>query len=452
LGGLLFAGVNGVPRGMWDTHAGVFMPRVGLAYQFASKMVVRAGYGIFFESFGADRYDVLQQGFSQTTTLVPSLNNGQTFQATLTNPFPNGLLAPSGASGGLLTALGQSVSLSWPDRRPGYVQRWTVNIQRELPRRIITEMGYVGNRGTGLGMTQEFDSVPARYLSRSPFRDQDTINNLTAVVPNPFSGMTQFATTQAQTVARSRLLTPFPQFTGISATVSSGFSWYHGLAMRAEKRFSRGFSVQGSYTWSKFMEATGKLNATDAFPVHCISSLDRPHHFAGSTMFELPVGKGRRLLSGAPAVVSHVLGGWSVQAIYQKQSGAPISFGNIIFTGDIHQIPISSSERTLARWFNTDAGFNRNSQQALANNIRTFPMVFSSLRADGVDNWDLSVFKGFRIGERLNFQLRVETSDGLNHPQFAAPNANPTSTLFGQVSATAASQQRVITLGGKLAW
>jgi hypothetical protein len=452
LGGLQFAGVNGVPRGMWSADKRVFMPRAGLAFHLNPTTVIRAGYGIFFEALGADRYDVLQQGFSQTTTLVPSLNSGQTFQATLANPFPNGLLAPTGASGGLLTATGQSVSLFWPDRHAGYVQRWTLNVQRELPRRMLVEVRYVGNRGTGLSMDQALNSEPAQYLSRSPVRDQNTINYLTAAVPNPFYGISQFSTTQAQTVQRSRLLTPYPHFTGISTTLSAGYSWYHGLEMRAEKRLSRGFSVQGSYTWSKFMDASQKLNPTDPYPVHSISSLDRPHHFAGSGIYEMPVGKGRRFLSGAPSVADHVLGGWSVQAIYQKQSGAPISFGNIIFTGDIHQIPIPSSERSVLRWFNTDAGFNRNSQQQLANNIRTFPSMLSGLRACGVNNWDVSIFKGFRIAERLSFQLRAEAADGLNYAQFSAPNANPSSTLFGQVNGTVGSQQRVITIGGKLSW
>src|SRR5439155_18499261 len=112
----------------------------------------------------------------------------------------------------------------------------------ELPRRVLVEVGYVGNRGTGLSMDQQLDSVPAQYLSKSPARDQNTINLLTAAVQNPFFGITQFSTVQAQTVARTRLLTPYPQFTGVSTTVSAGASWYHGLEARAERHFVRGFS------------------------------------------------------------------------------------------------------------------------------------------------------------------------------------------------------------------
>jgi hypothetical protein len=156
-GGLLFAGVNSGPRTMWSANNRVFMPRIGLAYQLQDKTVLRAGYGIFFENMGADRYDVFQQGFSQDTSLVPSLDNGQTFQATLANPFPHGLLVAPGPSLGLETFLGQSVSFFWPDRHPGYAQRWTMDIQHELPERVLVEIGYIGNRGTGLELSQNLN-------------------------------------------------------------------------------------------------------------------------------------------------------------------------------------------------------------------------------------------------------------------------------------------------------
>ena len=120
--------------------------------------------------------------------------------------------------------------------------------------------------------------------------------------------------------------------------------------------------------------------------------------------------------------------------------------------GDIHNIALSSSQRSLSRWFNTTAGFNRISSQQLVDNIRTFPLALSGVRTDGVDNWDMGLFKGFRIAERVTFQLRMEGSDMVNHPQFAAPNASPTSSLFGQVTNTIAPQQRVITVGGKVTW
>jgi hypothetical protein len=248
------------------------------------------------------------------------------------------------------------------------------------------------------------------------------------------------------------LLLPYPEFANVSTTYSAGFSWYHALEVRAEKRISNGLTLQGNFAWSKFMEATKKLNPTDPEPTHFISSLDRPFNFTASGVYELPLGKGRQFLSGARGPLNHILGGWSVQAIYQKRSGAPLTFGNIIFSGDIHNIALSSSERSLSRWFNTGAGFNRTSSQQPLYNIRTFPLALSGVRADGVDNWDMGVFKSFQFAERVRFQLRFEASDALNHPQFAAPNTTPTSSLFGRVTKTVAAQQRVITVGGKLEW
>src|SRR5260370_40899999 len=129
------------------------MARIGLAYQLQDKTVLRAGYGIYRESLGADRYDVQQAGFSQDTSLVPSLDNGQTFQATLANPFPHGLLSASGASLGLQTFLGPSLTFFSPDRRPGYAQRWTMDIQSEFPKRGRVGIVYGGNLSTGVELT-----------------------------------------------------------------------------------------------------------------------------------------------------------------------------------------------------------------------------------------------------------------------------------------------------------
>lgn len=87
------------------------------------------------------------------------------------------------------------------------------------------------------------------------------------------------------------------------------------------------------------------------------------------------------------------------------------------------------SERTVERWFNTDAGFERDSRSQPVWNLRTFPLRFTGLRADGYNNWDLSVFKNFRIREGLTFQLRGEAQDAFNHAMFAAPNTAPANAV-----------------------
>lgn len=200
------------------------------------------------------------------------------------------------------------------------------------------------------------------------------------------------------------------------------------------------------------MEAISKLNSTDAHPAYSIATLDRPQRVVVSGIYELPAGKGRRFLSSSPRWLDEIVGGWSAQAIYQAQTGPAVTFGNIIFNGDLHNIVLPSSKRSLSEWFNVDAGFNRNSQQQLASNIRAFPLALTGLRAGGINNWDLSLFKSFKITEAVNFQLRAEAQDALNTPEFSPPNTNPASTLFGKVNSTVSGQQRVIYVGARLMW
>jgi hypothetical protein len=218
--------------------------------------------------------------------------------------------------------LGQSVSVFWPDRRPDYTQRWSINIQRELPSRTMVEVGYVGNRAVGLNMAQDFDAIPAQYLSTSQVRDQNTINYVTAAVPNPFFGLPQFAGTNlASEECRSTLKRPdgaaFSASAAVSAVcgrqhgepdrsrfpqpgLSAGYSFYNALEVRAQKRFSTGLTIQASYAWSKFMQATSKLNPTDPHGYYVISTMDRPQRVVVSGIYELPVARGRHFLSQSP--------------------------------------------------------------------------------------------------------------------------------------------------------
>ena len=121
---------------------------------------------------------------------------------------------------------------------------------------------------------------------------------------------------------------------------------------------------------------------------------------------------------------------------------------NFIFLGDLKNIPLPKDQRNVNRWFNTEAGFNKNNAQQLGSNIRTFPSRFSGVRADGPNNWDLSIIKNTRIKESVSLQFRAEAINALNHPQFTAPNTTPTSTAFGTVTGEFA-WPRVIQFGLK---
>lgn len=452
IGGLLFAGVGGESRGLWNSDKNNFAPRIGLAYRLTPKTVLRAGYGIFFDVMGIDRTDVNQGGFNQPTNVVPSLDNGLSFQATLSNPFPEGLEVPTGAQDGLLTFIGRGVSFFFEEPLNPYMQRWSFSLQRELPGRVLVEAAYVGNRGTKLPATRPLNAVPAQYLSPSAERDQKAIDFLSAQVPNPFFGIPAFRGTPLgnQRVSRGQLLRPFPHFTSIQVGLPLGYSYYHSLQVHAERRFSRGFTFQSSWTWSKFMEAISFLNESDPLPEKVISAQDYPHRFVLSGIYELPVGRGKALLGNAGGVANLLIGGWQVQGWYEGQSGDALGFGNAIFRGDLHDIPLPLEERSAERWFNTEAGFEKDTRKQLASNIRTLSSRFTGIRGDGINNFDLSLFKNFRISEKFKAQFRMETFNTLNHIQFGNPNTTPTSTALGTVTAEKGHGQRQVTFSLKL--
>ena len=453
LGGPTFAGVNGQPRTLWKTDQNLIMPRFGFAYSFNEKTVVRGGYGIFFDALGVVNVNANQTGFSLSTDLVPSTDNGVSYAMTLANPFPGGFLQPSGASAGLATNLGNAISYFAEDSTSSYMQRWQLAIQRQILANTLLEVSYVGNRGTRMRVTKDLDPVPAQYLSTSPFRDQPTIDALAKAVPNPFAGLLPKTSINNPTVAVSQLLRPYPQYSGnnpsgLYTAENTGYAWYHSLQMRLDKRFSHGFNASLSYTWSKTMEALGYLNATDTRLEEVISTQDRTHRLAVIWLYELPFGRGKQFVASGPAPVAALVSGWQVQGIYTAQSGAALGFGNAIFLGDLKNIPLPKDQRNVNRWFNVDAGFNRITAQQPASNIRTLPSRFSGIRADGPNNWDLSVIKDTRISEKVQLQFRAEAINALNHPQFTAPNTTPTSTAFGTVTGEFA-WPRVIQFGLK---
>lgn len=451
IGGLQFAGVNGLPGQLWTADRNNFAPRFGFAYQWNSNTVIRGGYGFFYDVLGVDRYGVNQGGFNQPTNLIPTLNNGQTYIATLSNPFPNGIDDATGSSGGLNTFLGRSVSFFAEKPLNPYMQRWSFSVQRQLPGRIVSDISYVGNRGTKLAIDRELNPIPRQYLSTSGSRDQDTIDFLSRQVNNPFFGIPEFTGTGLanQRVGVAQLLRPYPHFGSITASFPAGYSYYHSLQVGVEKRMSNGLTFQTSWTYSKFMEGVSYKNETDLAPEKVISPQDFTHRFVLSSIYEFPFGKGRHFFSNMGNVTDAIFGGWQLQGWYEGQTGDTLGFGNAIFNGDIKSVELPVSERRAERWFNADAGFNRNSAQVLANNIIGISTRFNGIRADGINNFDLSLFKNFRIKERGTIQVRIENYNALNHVQFGAPNTNPVNAAFGSITGEKGHGQRQITLGVK---
>ena len=445
-GGLTFPGVGGQPRTLFSRDLNNFMPRIGLAYTLGQKTVIRGGYGMYYGTLGIQRNDVIQSGFAYTTSLVPSLDNGLTFVATLSNPFPTGITEPRGAADGLATFVGRSIRFYEEHPEAPLQQRWQLSIQRELPQRVLFEAAYVGNRSTSMEVGRDYRPLPLKYLSRSPVRDQATIDYLSAQMPSPFYPLLPGTGLSGTTVSRSYLLSSgdYPHFTGLSGTTYEGYAWYHSLQVRTERRFAQGWTVNAAYQWSKNMEATSRLNGQYSALEYVISDQDRPHRFVVSAIWELPFGRGRKFLNSMPAAGEKILGGWQIQGVYTAQGGAPLSWGNMLFYGaDIHSITLPESQRKVERWFNTDAGFEKNSQRQLGSNFRTFPSRLSDVRMDGFNLWDLSMLKNTRLREGLELQFRGEFLNAFNHTLFAGPSTSPTSTAFGQVTSQRGYPRRI---------
>lgn len=431
LGGLTFVNSNGNPRGYWNTAKGNLMPRFGLAYQFDPKTVLRAGYGFYTAPLGTLYTNTEPAGFSLNTPIQASLDNGLTYIATTANPFPAGLVQPLGAAGGLTTNIGQGVNAFPNARKNPYAQRWSFGLQRTIPAGFLIEASYVGNRSTRLNVLRNLNFLPAQYLSTSPVRDQSTINFLAQNFPNPLRNTNAIFGANTN---RASLLRPFPQFGNVNIYEPIGYAWYHSLQARVEKRMSKGFTTQLSYTWSKNMQATEMMNDQDIRPYEVISDLDRTQRVTGSGIWELPFGKGRHWGTNWHPVLNGIAGGWQLNGAMQYQSGAPLGFGNVIFNGDLNNVTLPRGQRSVDQWFNVNAGFERNNALQLANNLRRFPIRFNGIRGPIQSRIDFGLIKNFAITERWKLQFRAETFNVANYANLSNPNTTVTSGAFGTIT------------------
>ena len=433
-GGLLYPDTGG-PRTAWSRNLSNIMPRASFAWLATPDTSVRGGYGVFYDVLGTNRITVNQVGYSRDTTLTPSLDNGQTFIATLANPFPAGLLEPVGSGLGLMTNVGQGVSFPYVgDVSNPRTHRWSLGLQRELPGQFVVEATYVGAHGENLPVLRQLNGVPTQYLSTSPVRDDATNNRLTQQVPNPFAGLLPGTGLNGANVARSQLLRPYPQFTSIQATETNGKSDYHALQARVERRMANGITVQVAYSWSKTMIETGYLNDADQQLERVISNFDREHTFVSSGLVELPFGRQRRFGASWSGLTNALLGGWQIGYIVKAQSGAPLGFGNFLFAEGMGVDDIMADDPTVDQWFNP-AAFNRVPAQQLVSNVRTQPSRFEEVRGPGYAVLDLSLLKNVSLGASRQLQFRIESYNALNRANLQNPSTAVTSTALGSITA-----------------
>jgi len=438
--------------GIWNADTNNFEPRAGFAYKLTDKTVVRGGWGLYTSPFVFSN-GINQMGYSQTTPFTATQNNGLTFQSTLATPYPSGVLQTVGNSLGPNTFLGQSLTRFMPlDIQSTQLSRYLVTVQRELPGQWLAEVGYVGSHGFNITTNEELNAIPAQYLSTSQVRDDATINYLSTLVSNPFVGLLPTGFTAA-TVARSQLLRPYPQFNNVPTNGSSGSSQYDSAQFKLEKRFTKGYSVIGTYTWSHFTEQVFRLNPTDTSFEKRLARDDVPHRVTTSVLYELPFGQGRRWGGSASGVTNALIGGWSVNAIGQLQSGRPLDFAgnNIYFNGDLNALKATYSRNVdvpvwdLSGFYFHDAAVQTNGvddpvkQRAdtrirLANNIRYFPSRIDGIRSPFLNLWDISIVKQVQLGGGMRAQFNIEFLNAFNAVVFNDANTDPTNASFGKVT------------------
>jgi len=455
-GGLLFAGVNGQPRGQTDPQWRNFAPRIGIAYQLHQRMVLRVGYGIFYAGTTTQgRGTAASPGFSLATPMVTSLD-GIRPQDLLSNPFPNGLLAPIGSSEGLLTLVGQGVSFTEVTRPISYSQQYSFGLQFEPANNLLIEATYSGNRGIHLqNSNKNIDQLTADQLRR-----QDA---LLARVPNPFFGLIQVGSLASSTTTVAQLARPYPHFTGVTLReFTDGSATYHAFLLKVERRFARGFTFLASYSNSKLIDNIG--NRQDNYNLaaeRSLSAIHVPQRLVLSGVWEIPVGPGRQWTGGDNRVARKLLEGWQFDWIGTLQAGRVLAVTSSVNTTQSQgggQRPNSTGKSArrdgpvterLNGYFDVTQFANPAPFQ-FGNLARTLPDV----AGPGWHVWDVSIIKNTRIQENLRFQLRGEAFNALNHAVFANPGLVFGTASFGRINAVAdrANPARQIMLGAKLIW
>ncbi len=467
-GGLLFAGAGGHPRAAFDADRNNWQPRLGLAYQAGRSTVLRGGYGIYYmaqaEMGGST-------GFSISTPFVATTGGGAAGYIpanTLSNPFPDGVRTPPGASQGLLTQAGQSLTFNRPERRVPYVHQFSFGVQRELPWRVKMDASYVGSRARSL-MTNEYNSAGGRGINSNTVEQlalarQDS-GWYTQSVPNPLAGLLPGTGLNSATVARSQLLRPYPQFSGITQGLENvGKTWYNSFQFIVEKRFSSGLTLVSSYSLSKNIEEMGFLNDQDERPTRAPISFDRTHRWVFSGVYELPFGRGKRFGGGVGRGLNLLIGGWQYNWIATLQSGVPTGYASNVdligdpkianpaieswFSGCVLQLDGGSRQPNAAR-----TGFEPCANPVWAirapYTLRSIPFRSGQMRNHWANQYDMSLNKTFAFTERYRAQFRLETFNTFNTPIFGGPNTDPNSPLYGYVTPSQSNFPRHMQLGFK---
>ncbi|MBO0858806.1 MAG: TonB-dependent receptor [Chloracidobacterium sp.] len=405
-----------------------FAPRFGFAYSPNGRWVLRGAYGVFYNHVNRQGREGLL-GFNPPFLVDNSIAVSQ-LNTTASNAifrlqdgYPAGLLDPSTLSN---TIMRRAQDMN---QRTPYVQQYNFGIQRELIKDLLLEVAYVGNKGTKL----------------PGFRN---INPKTAVFTP--SGVAQGGGPR-----------PYPQFGDIQFMEDRADSNYQSLQVRVEKRYSRGLTFLGSYTYGKALtDAPDHLstsgvgagfdvgtfkepqNPNDVKAEHGLAEFDIKHRAVISYIWEIPYGKGRAYGNGVSPLVNTILGGWNLTGIHTFQSGlglTPNQSGGAVLDlggerrGRPNLIGDPNGPQTIDQWFNTAAfsPIDPNKGQVFGTS------GVGVMRGPGLIDFDFTLAKDLHITESKYFQFRTEIFNAFNHANFGIPSLDIASSTFGTIRVTA---------------
>ncbi len=438
-----------------------FSPRVGFAWAATSKLAIRSAYGLLYQLSRATVHGHTGSGFVVNSTPTFSLDSNATLYARLNNPYPTGMLLPPGRTLGENTFIGLGAGTINPKngRNPEY-HSWNFSIQRELPFQSLLEINYTGSRGTHLFLP---------YTSLTPLDPQYWgwgRTRLTSSVPNPFFGHItdpRAVNLNGRTVQLFRLLRPMPHFDGAWVNYSeppAADSYYHGLQIKWEKRYSRGLTMLVHYTWSKMIDDASHGSGNVAwlggstsfqYPLNlrlerALSAHDVKHNLVLTGAWELPFGKGRKIGGNWNRWLDWALGGWELSGMATLRSGMPLQVtqsGGAIWNGtqrpNLIGDPSTSGSVTsrLNRWFN-EAAFSQPPADVLGTAPRTL-----HYRGPAIKTLDAALLKSFRVRENQRFEFRIEAQNATNTPAFSDPASTFGASNFGQITGTKVGPREV---------
>ena len=422
------------PADLYNINWKQFMPRLGIAYRFSDRMVLRMGSGHFYSPQQLNNFNILQG---------PQYSGYVIYQNTTANPLPvQDLLSGPGASsqaGPLaLTMLGelQASQGNRPAYRNNDIWQWTAEVQRSFGKDLVAALTYVGSASAGIDMT---------------------VSNWN----NPDPGL---GTVQARRPLQYYIDTRQPGVLLPVSTIRRLESWvsanYNALQSRFEKRYSKGLTFNASFVYQRANSIGYGVNESGLYGSNFTqnprnrkgdygrSYIDQRFRFVMSHVWEIP------WLRHAKGPKNWFLGGWAINGIVQLQSGLPVTVAQ---SGDSQNTGASSMERpnivygqkvdtvmdgrTLSKWFNTAAFVQSKCNGCPGNGTFIGPMGYGNAGVSLFDSpaqktWDVGIFKEFKVKEGHTLQFRYEAFNFLNTPQFAAPDRTLGDAAFGRITTT----------------